>query len=203
MSNVRPTGKKPPAASAKPLQTSMDKLADWNETVSILDAYLKPIAQRPVDIGDPEWFTKLTGGSHPLDEAGLRSQTESLLAEIIEYYLRGDDAARQAIREIFEKNHSFSWAATLHFPPTTPEDFRSHLILLAIKDQGLDSRDAILSLQDLCERASYAGVDTVPVLRDVAPLCSDENKYGTGSTRSMLLTRAEQENSANAKKRCG
>ena len=181
----------------------MDKLADWNDTLSILDVYLRPIAQRPVDIGDPEWFTKLSGGAHPLDEAGVRSETESLLAEVIEYYLKRDDVTRQAIRELFAKNRNFSWAATLPFPPTTREDFRSHLILFAINDQGLDSRDAILLLQDLCKRASSADVDTEPVLREVAPLCSDEDKYGMGSTRSMLLMRAEQKNLPNADKRRG
>ena len=179
----------------------MDKSADWNETLSILDAYLRPIAQRPVDIRDPEWLSKLSGNPHPLDEAGVRSETESLLAEVLEYYLKRDDATRQAIRELFAKNRSFSWAATLPFPPTTPENFRSHLILLAINDQGLDSRDTILLLQDLCERASSADVDTEPVLREVAPLCSDEDKYGMGSTRSLLLMRAEQKNLPAAKKR--
>ena len=179
----------------------MNKLADWTETISILDAYLRPIAQRPVDIGDPEWFTKLRGGPHPLDAAGVRADAESLLVEVIEHYRKGDDATRQAIRELFARNRSFSWAATLPFPPTTPETFRSHLILLAIIDQGLDSRDTILSLEDMCQRARSAGVDTEPVLRVVASLCSDEDKYGMGSMRSLLLRHAEQENSTNKKQR--
>ena len=169
----------------------MDKVADWSETLSILDACLRPIAQCPVDIGDPEWFAKLSGSLHPLDAAGVRAEAEVLLAELIEHYCKRDDATRQAIRELFAKNGSFSWAAALPFPPTTPENFRSHLILLAMKDQGLDSRDTILSLQDLCEKARSVGVDTEPVLREVAPLCSDENKYGMGSMRSLVLRRVE------------
>lgn len=170
----------------------MDKLADWNETISILDAYLRPIAQRPVDISDPDWFTKLSDGPQPLDEAGVRIETELLLAEVIEHYLQRDDATRQAIRELFAKNRSFSWAANLPFPPTTQERFRSHLILLSIKDQGIDARDTVLWLQDLCKRASSADVETEPVLREVAQLSSNDDKYGMGSTRSLLLRRAEQ-----------
>ena len=96
-----------------------------------------------------------------------------------------------------------SWAANLSFPPTTPEHFRSHLILLSIKDQGLDARDTVLWLQDLCKRASSAEVDTEPVLREVALLSSNEDKYGMGSTRSLLLMRAEQKSSADAKDRRG
>lgn len=174
----------------------MDKLPDWEESLSILDACLRPIAQRPVDISDPEWFTKLSGGPHPLDEAGVRPEAESLLMEVIESYLNRDDATRQAIRELFAKNRSFSWAANLTFPPMTPGDFRSHLILLSIKDQGLDPRDTILWLQDLCERAVSAGVDTEQVLREVALLSSHEDNYGMGSTRSLLFRHAEQKSSA-------
>jgi hypothetical protein len=181
----------------------MDKLADWEESLSILDACLRPIAQRPVDISDPEWFTKLSGGPHPLDEAGVRPEAESLLMEVIESYLNRDDATRQAIRELFAKNRSFSWAANLPFPPTTAEDFRSHLILLSIKDQGIDTRDTILWLQDLCKRASSAGVDTEPVLREIALLSSNEDKYRMGSTRSLLLRQAEQMNSPDTKDRHG
>ena len=181
----------------------MDKLTDWNETVSILEAYLRPIAQRPVDISEPNWFTKLHGAPHPLDEAGVRSETESLLTEMIEHYLRRDDATRQAIRELFAKNRSFAWAATLPFPPTTPERFRSHLILLSINDQGLDPRDLILSLQSICREASSAGVATAPVLRAVAALSSDKDRYGMGSTRSLLLKQAEQKAPPDARKDAG
>ena len=89
------------------------------------------------------------------------------------------------------------------FPANDAEDFRSHLILLSIKDQGIDTRDTILWLQDWCKQASSAGVDTEPVLREVALLSSDEDKYGMGSTRSLLLTHAERKNLANTKERRG
>ena len=181
----------------------MDKLADWNETISILDAYLRPMAQRPVDISDPDWFTKLSDGPHPLDKAGVREVSERLLAEVIEHYLNRDDATRQAIRKLFAKNQSFSWAAKLPFLPTTAENFRSHLILLSIKDQGIDARDTVLWLRDLCKRASSADVETEPVLREVAQLSSNDDKYGMGSTRSLLLKSAERKNSDNTKDRRG
>jgi hypothetical protein len=179
----------------------MDQLADWNERVSILDARLQPIAQRPVDIFDSDWLTKLRGGPDPLDDAGVRSETETLLTEVLQHYRDRDDVARHAIREIFAKNPSFSWAAKLSFPPTTAESFRSHLLLFSIKDQGRDTRDAILLLQDLCAQASLAGVQIAPVLREVAALCSDQNRYGMGSTNALLLERADRENPANAKGR--
>jgi hypothetical protein len=56
-----------------------------------------------------------------------------------------------------------------------------------MKDQGRDSRDALLTLQEICHEAVAAGADTAPVLREVAELSSSANKYGMGSTRDMLL----------------
>jgi hypothetical protein len=67
------------------------------------------------------------------------------------------------------------------------EHLRRHLLLFSMKDQGRDSRDALLDLQDLCREARSAGVNLTPVLREVAELPSDKNKYGMGSTEDMLL----------------
>ena len=57
--------------------------------------------------------------------------------------------------------------------------------------QGRDSRDALLWLQDLCREAKNAGVNPRPMLREVAELSSDKNKYGMGSTREMLFRECE------------
>ena len=164
----------------------MDKLTDWSETISILDVILEPIAKRPVDMSDPDWAAKLRDGPRPLDEAGVRSETETLLAKVIEGYSQGDDDLRDAIRTIFAKNNNFTWAATLPFTPTTPEGFHAHLILFSINDQGRDSRDAILLLQDLCKKARSAGVEIAPMLKSVARISSDQEKYGMGSTCALL-----------------
>ena len=164
----------------------MDKLTDWSETISVLDVILELIAKRPVDMSDPDWLTKLRNGPHPLDEAGVRSETEGLLADVIETYKEGDDDMRDRIRTIFAKNPNFTWAAKLPFSPTTPEGFHSHLILFSINDQGHDSRDAMLLLQDLCEKARAAGIDIAPMLKLVAAISSDQEKYGMGSTRALL-----------------
>jgi len=55
-----------------------------------------------------------------------------------------------------------------------------------MRDQGEDSRDALLELQELCTQARAAGVNTAPILREVAQMSSDENRFGMGSTRSQL-----------------
>jgi hypothetical protein len=56
-----------------------------------------------------------------------------------------------------------------------------------MKDQGRDSRDALLALRHLYSEAAGAGIDPALLLREVAGLSSTVNKYGMGSTCDMLL----------------
>jgi len=165
----------------------MDKIREWEETLASMDARLRPIAEQLVDTTDPDWVSKLTGAPDPLDRAGVRVEAEALLAELIASYPSCDQDERQAIRLLFTRYRSFSWAATLPFPATTPETFRSHLILFSIKDHGRDTRDAIVTLKELCQSAKSNGVRLEPLLREIATISSDENKYGMGSTRALLL----------------
>src|SRR5438874_4854608 len=162
-------------------------LEDFELRIMDLEQRLSPIANRPVDITKPGWGMRLRQSPHPLDEAGVRRDAEILLEELISFYQESAEESRQAVRNLFKKYHSFAWAASLSFEPTREESFRRHLILFSIKDQGRDSRDALLSLQHLCREARSAGVNSPPVLREVAELSSDLNKYGMGSTREMLL----------------
>ena len=170
----------------------MNPLSDWKARISILDAALQPIAKRPIDITDPNWVSKLKSFPSPLDQAGVRVDTEELLREIIEQYPISDDERRQAIRNLFAEYKSFLWAATLSYRAITDESFRAHLILFSIKDQGRDTRDAILLLQSLCSTAASAGVKIAPILREIAGLSSEVNKYGMGSTYSLLLNEHER-----------
>jgi hypothetical protein len=154
-----------------------------------IDERLRPIANRPVDITDPNWPALARQRPPALDEAGVRPATMAVLKMLIEEYQKCGPGEHKAIRELYGRYRSFAWAASLQGELTTDADFRRHLVLFSIKDQGSDSRDAILELQDLCGRASAAGVKTGPILRQVAGLSSDENKYGMGSTKSMRLNR--------------
>jgi hypothetical protein len=50
-----------------------------------------------------------------------------------------------------------------------------------------DTRDELLTLRDLCESATNAGVDTAPILVEVAGISSDVDRYGMGSIKEILL----------------
>src|SRR5262249_12663231 len=123
-----------------------------------LEERLLPIAQRPVDITRPGWVERLRAGVSPLDEAGVRSDAEKLLRELITAYAEGPEKTRAAIRQLFADYRSFAWAAALSTPPSSVDGLRQHLILFSMQDQGRDSRDALPALQEICREATAGGV---------------------------------------------
>jgi hypothetical protein len=167
----------------------MSELAELEEWVAVIDACIEPIATRLVDLTDPDWMWKMQEGPRPLDEAGIRPEAEAALRDVLSCCEEGHNDVRVALRALLERCHSFCWATTLPFAPT-PQGFRQRLLEMSVEDQGRDARDMMVSLNGLCGQARDAGVDIRPVLLNVAELSSDVDKYGMGSTRSILLRAA-------------
>ncbi|GIG88872.1 hypothetical protein [Plantactinospora endophytica] len=164
-------------------------LDDLAVRVSRLDRALAPIADQPVDLADPEWAERLRQAPPAVEQAGVADEAAVVLAALLTRYAEGDEPTRTAIRGLFRKHRSFQWGVGMSFPADTVERFRRHLLLLSARDQGMDTRDELLTLAELCRQASAAGVPTGPVLRVVAELSSDVDRYGMGSTRQILLSR--------------
>jgi hypothetical protein len=160
-------------------------IEEIEERVALVDAAVRPIAEQPVDVTDPDWVKKMGQRPAPLDEAGVRAEAESLLEALITVYAQGDEALRVSVRGLFSRYTSFRWATHLPVEPT-PEGFRQRLLHMSAVDQGSDMRDELLSLRDLCADARTAGIDLGPILREVAELSSREDKYGMGSMRDIL-----------------
>lgn len=161
------------------------KVGSWKEQIARIDAALRPIVSRRATLGNLLSFM-WPGASNPFEEAQVNAQAEQLTSELIEYYATGDAEMRLAIRHLLDEYRSFSWAVTLPYQPVTDESFRAHLILFSMKDQEQDTRDAIVSLQTICEKARSAGVMIDPIIAEIAELSSDVDKYGMGSTRNLL-----------------
>jgi hypothetical protein len=161
------------------------ELAAIGREAARLDALLKPIANGPVDFTDPNWALGFARNP-PLDRAGVRREAEALLDAMLLEYEQGGDADRIAIRDLFQRHRAFCWAT----PPPAPRDsaagFRRHLIHLSARDQATDARDELLALGSLCADAARAGVAIAPILREIAAISSDQNRYGMGSTRKFL-----------------
>ncbi|MGA6224680.1 hypothetical protein ACPESV_30620 [Streptomyces umbrinus] len=168
------------------------ELAELDEWVAVIDACIEPIARRPVDVTDPDWMRKLREGPRPLDEAGIRPEAEAALRDVLSLYEEGDEDVRAALRALLERCHYFAWSTTLPFEPT-PQGFRQRLVEMSVGDQGQDTRDMMVALNDLCGQARDAGFDIRPLLLDVAELSSEVDKYGMGSTRAILLRAAGRE----------
>jgi hypothetical protein len=164
----------------------MRDLTELELQVLEIDERLRPIATRPVDFNDPSWMTGLAQKQSPFDEAGVGSAAESLVEALAAEYANSDEETQTAIRRLFARYQHFAWGASFASPPISEDDFRHHLILFSMLDQGRDSRDSLLALRALCDQAQTARIDIQPIAREVAQISSDENKFGMGSTRRML-----------------
>jgi len=131
-------------------------LADFESRIAGLEERLRPVAGRPVDITVPGWGERLVTAPHPLDDPGARAGMESLLRELIAVYRKTSEDVRVALRKFFEQYPAFAWAASLPSNPRAADGFREQLLLFSLKDQGRDSRDALLDLRHLCEEARAA-----------------------------------------------
>lgn len=158
--------------------------------LSRLDALLQPIAHRPIAFERLPELARNPPVFRPLDEAGIRAEAEALVDRLLRYYESADDAGRDAARRLLGRHRAFCWAARPKAPRDTAEGLRAHLLHVSLVDQASDPRDEILRIRHLCAKARAAGIDPSPILREVAALSSNENRYHMGSTREFLLQSA-------------
>ena len=163
-------------------------LVDVEREMAWLDAVYRPVASSPVDVevrDDPEaWGAAIEA---ELGRLAVDDRAEAAVRAAVEVYAAGGETVRAAVRRLFDRYTSFRWAAHLPREWDTAEEFRAHLIHLSARDQGSDTRDEILTLGDLCHRALGLGIDTGPILDEVAAMSSDEDRYGMGSMRRVIL----------------
>jgi hypothetical protein len=151
---------------------------------SNLNERLKPIANRLVDINDPNWAKKFRSA---LDEAGVRQDAEDLLRSLLDAYATEDASRRDAIRRLFSRNSAFAWATGVPEPATSHYGFRQRLLRISALDQTQDIRDAVLMLNELCGNAKSAGIDVAPLLDEAAALSSDTGDRHFGSLKDIFL----------------
>ena len=166
--------------------------ADWGLRMDVLDQRLRPIANRPVDITDPDWLGKLQSVPPAVDRAGVRDECETLLGELVAAYERGDEDVRQAVRRLLRESPSFAWAATPPSDSSTPSGLKTHLIHFSMLGQGRDPRDAQMSLDGILEAARRAGTPTRDVLEQVAAMSNGEPVYPNWPSTSEMLLRARE-----------
>lgn len=163
-------------------------LVDIEHEMARLDTVYRPVATEPVDVADPDVFTTI-GATIQADLARLAvdDQAEAVLRAVIDLYTAGDETVRTGLRRLFDRYASFRWAAHLPRAWDSAEDFRARLVHISARDQGADTRDEVMALQDLCTQARQAGIDIDPILTEVAAISSNVDRYGMGSMRSIIL----------------
>lgn len=140
-----------------------------HSAVTALNEKLKPIATTPVDLNDPDWAGRLSQ-SKPLDELGIRAEAEALLTSLLDAYAAGTNNERAVIRDLLSNNSAFAWATNVPRPAITAEGFRLQLLNLSARWGNEDTRDLMLSLKDIHETARAAGVNTQPIVSEIAAL---------------------------------
>jgi hypothetical protein len=155
--------------------------------MAALDERLQPIAHQPVDLDDPRWLESLEALPTPFEQAGIRPEGEGLVDELSARYEQGASEEWAAIRGLFARYRLFAWAANVDAPTSTADGFRRHLLLFSMNAHTMDPRDAMGTLEQLCEVAKTAGVAIAPILRAVAELSSDDDIGMGASVRRLLL----------------
>ena len=167
----------------------MTELPDIERRVALVDAVVAPLINQPIDISTMAKFMAVFEAGPPEVEPATNAEAEQLLRTLLASYVTGDDDTRSAVRAMLERYPSFRWVANLSWEPTE-ECVRLHVLHLSARDQAADPRDEILTLNDLCAKAREAGIEIAPILREVAAISSEVDRYGMGSTRRLLLSGA-------------
>ncbi|MFI6780630.1 hypothetical protein [Micromonospora sp. NPDC050276] len=61
-------------------------LAATREDVAVIDALLRDIADRPVDLADPDWQVKLSAAAPPAQEAGVAAEAAEALTALLDIH---------------------------------------------------------------------------------------------------------------------
>jgi hypothetical protein len=124
---------------------SMD-LAAVRADVAVIDELLRDVAQRPVDLSEPNWMAKLRQAPPPVQEAGVAVETAAALDALLDAYETGGASTREEIRGIFRDCPSFRWAAHLPREWESAVEFRRRLVHISAVDQGSDPRDELMAI---------------------------------------------------------
>jgi hypothetical protein len=166
--------------------------ARWQKDVPDIDKPLRAWGQQKPDLSDPSWFTKIPPSPLKEDPA-LKQRFDAVTQEMAKVYLEGVPDQCRRIRELIREHKGF-W----NFLGIPTDQIRSrkdgNVFLLALtyesmSDLGLDTRDAIVSVDELLKAARKAGIDPIPHLRQVMAVSNDVNWHRMGTMKGLLTSR--------------
>lgn len=153
----------------------------WTKQMDQFLALIEPILNRP--------YTADTTREKIMEEINalnITSEVNQLIREIISYFPKLSANERQSISDIIVEKEVFIWGSDLFRKIESEEDFRNRILWFIIKDQGRDSRDAILEFQGIMSIGQGLKLNITPILKAYLPYASKKDRYGMGSTYQLI-----------------
>ncbi len=118
---------------------------------------------------------------------GVYQKSQAVLLRLLVTYELVSTIERTEVRGLVPEYSTFFGATCSPSSDTPTESLRRELIRFALLDQYPDPRDAVLWLDEFANSPGVRLRQVAALRREIAPLASTRNRYGFGSTRSLLL----------------
>lgn len=162
------------------MDSFLDQYSHWRTELQALDSTVRPILETPYTSEVESFFKEL-------DALGLKDRANAMVNQLIDQFPKLNARNRLSLSELVNQYDGVNWLTDITEKIETYETFKANLIWFAILDQGKDTRDAILSLRSLIEKGNALDYPVKTLLQEVSELASQEDKYGWGSTRNLIL----------------
>ncbi|MGC2413800.1 MAG: hypothetical protein WA459_14025 [Stellaceae bacterium] len=169
------------------------------EAIGAIDLRLRALT-RGVELTGPDFLERVRLRAVEMRRQRVeleetKRDADRLLPEMLDLYINGVDADREALRDVLREHHSFRWGVGwgLTGRIAIADDARARLAVFSMKDGGSDYRDQILALDHICAVMQGAGLPIAALLGEAADWSSDVARFPPArSTRSLLLQYAHR-----------
>lgn len=160
----------------------IEKYHHWQEELQIFDSRVKPVINAPYTGDSSSFYQEL----HAL---GLKSRADAIVQQIVDEFPKLTAENRRKVSELVNRYSGINWLTDLMRKVESIEAFRLSLTWFVIMDQGKDTRDAILELESYISKGKTFGYPVKALLQEISRMASEQDRYGWGSTRDLILKR--------------
>lgn len=159
-----------------------NKFDYWTKELVRINTLLKPILDVPYTQD-----SSLNAIKNKIDKLGVNNIANAIVNEIMVVFPKVNSSQRQRISDLIGKNDRILWTLDFNEQTNSIKTLEKQLLWFIIRDQGTDTRDAILELNELVNNCEKLGFDVANMMKKYSHLASTKNKYGWGSTQSLIL----------------
>lgn len=152
----------------------------WAKQLKGYHAQIKPLLVQPHDSNSAKKINQ------EIEALAIGPELTQILTQIRQAYPTLNASQRTSVIELMAKNHYVHWADTTNYSVTGAASFERAVLWFIIKDQGRDTRDAILELNQIVRQGQQLEINTNQVLKKMLPLAATQDKFGWGSTHALI-----------------